>query len=450
MDLRTGSIRQHIWKIAFPASVGFFFQTMYNVVDTFFAGQISTQAVAALTISFPVFFLIVVIAEGLSIGSTAIISNALGESDYDKVMRYSSQTISYGAFCAIVLMLLGWTVSEPIFRHLGAEGLYLDYALIYIHTTFLGSIFFVGLTSFNAILVAYGNSWVRRNAQVAGFFLNCLLVPWFMFGGLGLPAMGFQGIALATILVVGLTVLYMGSYVISEGYLRGCTWRNFIPDISAFKELFIQSFPASFNLMTITLGFLVIMHFVKDFGQAAMAAYGITMRIEQLVLLPTVGLIIATITIVGQNNGAKQFDRIHETINKALKAGALIVACGALVMFLFPKQLIEPFSRDPSVLKFGTDYLVVAACISWAYMICSLTIAALQGMKRPFYALIIGLLRQVIIPLPLFYLIISVWKWDLLMMWWGLALVTWSAAIFSYFYVMWIIKREKLNNTLID
>ena len=120
--LTEGSIPKHIRNIALPMSIGFFFNTMYNVVDSFYAGRVSTSALAALALSFPVFFIIIAISEGIARGSSALIANAIGAKDVEKEKLLSGQVFSLGLICALSLTVIGLNVAPPLFRILGAEG----------------------------------------------------------------------------------------------------------------------------------------------------------------------------------------------------------------------------------------------------------------------------------------------------------------------------------------
>ncbi len=123
-DLTTGDIPKQIRAIAVPASVGFFFNTMYNVVDTYFGGLASTDALAALSLSFPVFFIIIALGTGVSTGATALIANAVGERDEDKARIYASQAISFSILVSLFLTIIGYHISPFLFQLLGAQGQY--------------------------------------------------------------------------------------------------------------------------------------------------------------------------------------------------------------------------------------------------------------------------------------------------------------------------------------
>ncbi len=153
---------------------------MYDVVDSFYAGQISTQALAALGLSFPVFLLIIATGGGLPRGASALIANAIGSNEPEKQRRYIAQTISIGMLVSIGLTVAGVFAARPLFQLLGASGDYLGDALSYMIPVFPGSVFFILSNLCNAILIASGDSKTFSRILVAGFLLNLILDPWFL------------------------------------------------------------------------------------------------------------------------------------------------------------------------------------------------------------------------------------------------------------------------------
>jgi len=423
-----------IKKIATPVVVGFFFNTMYNVVDTFFGGQVSTTALAALSLSFPVFFLIIIFDSGISTGITALLANIIGEGDQTKTKKYVGQSISFGIIVSIVITALGLMVSPSLFRLLGADGEYLSIALSYMNYIFYGAVFFIMISVANSILQARGNTKTYRNFLIGGFILNCILDPWFLYGGFGLPAMGFPGIAIATVTVELVGCMYIFGEVIREKLITRETFNHLTPEWSAVKEITSQALPASLNLATIGVGIFIITYFISNFGQTAVAAYGIATRIEQITLLPTIGITIAALSIIGQNNGARKLDRVNEAYKLCLKYGVIIMAIGAVLMFFLRNFLMSIFTNNPSVQSIGGNYLIFACFIFIAYALLFISVSALQGIKRPLYAVWIGLYRQIIAPVIVFYVLINIYHFGIDGVWWGVLGITWSAAIVTAVY----------------
>ena len=441
IQLTTQPIAKLIRQIAIPVSIGLFFHTMFNVVDTFFGGLISTQALAALSLSFPVFFIIIAMGSGFSTGTTALIGNALGAGDRDGARLFGIQGISFGILLSFVMTWVGVYASPYLFSLLGASDDYLATCLIYMNTIFLGTVFFIMVHMLNAILVALGDTRSFRNFLIAGFLLNIILDPWFIYGGLGIPPLEIAGIALATVLIQMSGGIYLGIKVYRTGLMSNKSVRDILPKPSYFKEIARQGFPASLNMITVGVGIFVITYFISKFGKEAVAAYGIATRVEQIILFPTIGLNTATLTIVAQNNGAKLFGRIKETLSTALRYGGILMGLGTIGVFLLAEQLMGLFTSDAQVVEIGATYLRIAAFVFYAYAILYVNVAALQGVKRPMYAIWIGLYRQIIAPIIVFYFLIQILDFGLMAVWWGIFSVTWSAAVITFFYARRLLRE---------
>ena len=443
--LTTKPIPGLIAQLAIPASIGMFFNTMYNVVDTWFSGLISTEAIAALSLSFPVFFVILAIGFGISTGTTALIANALGAGDEIEARLYAVQSVSFTIILSMLLMVLGLFSAPFLFKILGAEGSYLAISLSYINIIFYGLVFFSLTFVLNAILTAQGDTKSFRNVLTMGFFLNLVLDPWFIYGGLGMPALGLAGVAWATIFIQLLSTLFMSMRVIRSGLFCKDCWGMFVPRRRYFVDIGAQGFPASLNTMTIAIGIFIITWYLSRFGQNAVAAYGIATRVDQIALLPIMGLTTATLTLVGQNNGAGLYDRCVTAFQKALLYGTLVTTVSMIIVFCAPRVIMQIFTGDPAVVDIGAFYLRISAFIYWAYIILFVSVAALQGLKKPMYAIWIGLYRQIVAPAVAFYILAYLLGLGLTGIWWGIFLVTWSATIFTLYYV-----RRTMNRMFSD
>lgn len=433
-DLTTGPVAGHIRAIAVPASVGLFFHTMFNVVDTWIAGRLSTDALAALSLSFPAFFVIIALGSGLSTGATALVANALGRKDRESARELASQTMTFALLLSALLAAAGLAIAPAMFRLLGAQEAYLDTALAYMNVIFAGSGLFIFAFCCNALLNAMGDTKSFRNFLIAGCLANVLLDPWFVFGGLGLPALGIAGIAWATLTVELFGAAYLMRRVVAEGLLRPAGARDFLPRARVLGELARQGIPAAVNTATVGLGIFVITYFLSRFGQAPVAAYGAAVRVEQILLMPALGLTTTVLAITAQNNGAGLHDRSRQALNLALLYGGVLMALGGAVLFPAARPLMGLFTDDAEVLALGVSYLRIMAFLLFAYVILFLHVAALQGAKQPMFAIWIGLFRQLAAPLLVFPLLGHVLGWGVDGIWWGLFIVNWSAAAIALIY----------------
>ncbi|MEM9235293.1 MAG: MATE family efflux transporter [Verrucomicrobiota bacterium] len=434
LSLTTDPIPKLIWRIALPMSVGMLFQTLYNVVDTFCAGWLGTEALAALSLSFPIFFLVIASGSGISQGTTALLANALGGGDEADARRVFAQAITFIFIAGAVLTVLGLLAAPWLFRLLGAEGSYLEASLAYMNVILVGAIFTLLPMVLNSALTSAGNTLPFRNFLIGGFFANLILNPLFILGWLGLPKMGTAGIGLATVIVQLGGCLYLGIRVARMDNYRSLRPAEFKPDLAILRRIAGQAIPAALNMLTIAVGIFVITWFVKSFGQEAVAAIGIATRVEQIALMPAIGLNFAVLSIVGQNYGARNHARVREAWLTNLRYGAIMMLIGGLLVWLLRDPAMRMFSDDPKVIGHGRDYLLSASLTLAAYPILFVTVFALQGIKRPGFGLWMGLYRQLLAPVIVFHLLAMTLGWGTWGVWWGICLVTWSAALFAIAY----------------
>ncbi len=439
-DLVREPIPRLIKLIAWPAAIGFFFNTMYNVVDTWVAGQISGEALAALSLTFPVFFIIIAISMGISTGVTVLITNELGAGNKVKAKHYATQAIIFGVIISLLLTIIGYISSPALFKILGAEGSYLETALLYMQTIFLGSIFFSLSMIFNSILNAIGDTKSYRNVLIAGFFLNLILSPALALGWANLPVMGIFGIAIATIICNFLGFIYL-TYKVSKTKLIE-TDNLLSPKLKAFIDLSTQGLPASFSMLTMAIGAFMITYFVSQYGENAVAGYGTALRIEQIALIPAIGINIAVLTLIGQNNGAKRMDRIREIIKYGIRYILIINTLAAIFIFFIGNYLIKLFTNVPEIITFAEGYLFIAALLSWAYGLIFVTESVLRGLKRPIFPMIVGFARQIILPWPIFYLVTFTFALSITDLWWGLFSIVWLGAIAILAYTYYVLKNK--------
>ncbi|GAB6090630.1 MATE family efflux transporter [Spirochaeta dissipatitropha] len=436
--------------MALPASIGFFFNTMYNVVDTYWAGTLSTEALAGLSLSFPMFGVLLAVAIGTSSGSNALIANYLGAGKEAESRKILAQSLSFGFILTIILAIPVFFALRPILSILGGGTEAQDAALAYTRIIIAGGIFFVLNQVWNSGLQARGDTRTFRNILVVSFFVNVGLDPLFMFGwhpwGFTIiPAMGVRGIALATILVQAGGIFYIARRGRALEILKDIRPGDFIPRREAFREILGQALPGMLSFLTMAAGTFVITGYVGRFGTAAVAGYGSAIRIEQIALIPTIGLNIALATMVGQSNGAGKIERIRQSYRVTLLSGLGIFLVLYPFIFLFGHRLIGIFNDNPDVMTVGTAYLRIQSVTFYSYVILFQANSILQGLKRPGAIFWIGLYRQLGAPLGVFTLLAFALGMGVNGVWWGIALVNWSAAIFTWWWSWRLIhQREQM------
>ncbi len=445
LQLNSAPIPGLIFRIALPAAMGYFFNVMFNVVDSWYASQLSTSALAGVSLSFPLFFVFIALGMGFSSGSTALIGNALGASDFPRAASLCRQIVLFGLFIGIVIGVLGVQFNERVFVWLGAQGAYLQAAHDYMGVLFSVAPLMIMGPLINAGLAAQGKTYYLRNVLVVGFFANLLLDPWFIYGGFGVPAMGVKGIALATLVVNAGGVVYLSYQLWRSELIAALPWRDWLPDTAKLRDIMRQGVPAMFGMASTGVFFFIVNKYINEFGTAAVAAYGIGLRIEQLVLVSSMAVNHATLTLVANNMGAGDFARVRASRLSGLTITGSILLVGAFLLLLSGGPLMRLFSDDLEVLKFGIGYLAVEAFTLPAYALIHSNGGVLQGLKRPAAVMWAGLSRAVIFPIILLPFLLDYLQLGIEAVWWMIFALAWTTGLALTWHTNTVLKSEEIK-----
>ncbi len=432
MDFTRGDLKKQIRKIALPSSIGFLFMTLFNVVDTIYAGFISTDAVAGMSLSFPIFFILVSLGMGFSSGLTALISHSIGAKNIYKAWHYAYDAFKINLFIVVIIDVFGIIAVPYMFKAMNAAGADYDYGMDYMGVILYGAFFFIMNAFFRGILAAEGDTRSYRDFLIMGFFMNIILDYIFTV----VLKWGTFGVGLATVIIQVFGSIYLFYKVKVSELAKYFCLDIFRKKEKLYKEILRQGIPSSLNMMTIALGSFVINYFVNSYGGSkAMAAYGMAMRIEQLLLLPTIGINTAVLTIVGQNFGAVNFKRIHRVYKKSLFYGIVIMTAAMIIIFPFAKYFMYIFSRDMAVVDYGVEYLRIECFTFNTYVFLNVSLSVLQGVKKPGFSLVIGIYRQFLLPIIIFYIFAESLGMGVRGIWYGILVINWSAVIISLRYL---------------
>ena len=443
ISLTEDPIGQLFIKIAVPSSIGTIFMTLYNIVDTYFAGKISAVALAALAQTFPVYFIIIAIGVGFSIGTTSLIANAIGEKKDNEASFYLAQSILVSILAAIIVSIIGINLGPYIIFLMNPSTLTLNLSMDYLNIIFLGSIFIFIQMSANSSLSALGDTKSNMYVLIFSFFLNIILNPLFIFGYGIIPAMGIKGIALSTIISQFLGTIYIIYKTSRTNLVEYLYLKCFLPKIQIIFKLLSQGIPASIGMMMISVGVFIILYFVGQYGDIAIAGYGTAIRYEQLYLLPILGLNTAVLSMVGQNFGAKKINRINEIYNKALIYGCGIMIISGFIIYFTAESAVSLFTDNKEVIKFGTTYLKITALMEPIYPIFFISNALIQGLKKASIVMILTLVRMVFLPTIVLWYLIFYLNSSFAYVFWGLLIINWILGIFVFLLTKTIISKQK-------
>ena len=439
MNLTKGNIPFLVRKLAIPASVGTLFQTFYNIVDTFFAGKISPEALSALSKSFPIYFIIIATSIGVSVAGTSLIGNSIGENNKKNILYYFSHIIIYGFIVSLVITFLGLNYSEKIFILMGSSSEVTNLGTTYTDVIFYGSILFILVVSLNSLLHAEGDTRTYRNVLIISFFLNIILNPIFIFGFLFIPALGVKGIAIATLIAQLVALIIILIKVTFNKRVKEISKEFFFIKYYYIKNIFFQSMPITIAISGYSIAATIVFTYIGLSGEYAVAGYGAATRIEQVVLLPILGINTAIISIIAQNYGANLFDRVKETYFVSIKYGLFIMIISGILVYITAEVVPTFFSNNPEVLDYSTRYLKISAFILPAYPIFFLSNGFFMALKKSENAMINNILRNILVPIIVFYLA-KYLSADFNSFFWLWAVFQWTLSLLLLLFVMYFIK----------
>ena len=445
MNLLKGNVPKLVRKLAVPAMVGTLFQTLYNIVDTFFAGKISPEALSALSKSFPIYFIIIATSIGVTVAGTSLIGNSIGEKDNKKTLNYFSHIIYYGILISFFITFLGLYFAEKVFFLMGSTEEVVLLGLEYTNIIYSGSILFILVVSLNSLLHAEGDTITYRNILMLSFFLNVLLNPVFIFGFLFIPAFGVKGIGIATIISQFISFIIILFKILNNPRVLKITKEFLLPKFSYFKNIFFQSMPITISICGYALAAAIIFTYVGQSGEYAVAGYGVGTRIEQVVLLPILGINTAIISIIAQNYGAKNFERIKQTYFVAIKYAFIIMISSGVIVFISAGIITSIFSSDPDVIEYGKRYLKISAFVLPAYPVFFLSNGFFMALKKSEVAMISNFFRNVLNPIVVFYIAKYI-NASFETFFWIWVSINWFFSI-SYFFIVVYYFNAKLNKS---
>lgn len=442
MNLTKDSIWILLRKVTIPASTGSLFMTFYNLVDTYFAGKISPEALAAVAKSWPITFIALAISIGIQAGTQSLISNSVGAKKNKIASLYVAQSITFAIIISIFVTLFGLNFSEHLLKIMGSSTESIILTREYLDIIFYGSIIILVQLSLNGTLSAQGDTKSYRNILIISFFLNIFLNPLFIFGYGIIPAFGIAGLAISTLIAQGIGVLYLIYKVYCCKLKKFLYLECFIPKINLLINLFKQSVPIMFTMLMIMFGVFNIFYFVGQFGELATAGYGTAVRIEQVLLLPVIGLNTAVLSIAGQNYGARFFERIKEVYAKALIFGSGFMIIAGVIIYLSSTSVISFFTNDLEVINSGALYLKVAALIGPIYPVFFITSALFQALKLAIYSLYMTIIRLTLIPFLSLWYVINIKGGEYQDIFYTIMVTNWLMGIAVLFFIPFFLRKK--------
>lgn len=437
-DLTEGAISSHFRTLAIPGALGMLFNTLYNIVDMYFAGLLGTSAQAGIALGFQAFHIAMSFGVGLGAAMGALVGNALGARNRRQARRTIAQGIVYGVTAAIALGLAGLWYGPLIIRLVSEAGAYQDAGIRYFQILSLALPGFLVAFGCNGVLQAHGDGRSMQRALMVAFVANIGLNPLFIYGFPGLwSGIGFDGLAVSTVVSQTGVMLYMLRQVFRLRTMARLRARNFRPRADRFREISLQTLPTATSMLVMFLSGFVVQYALKGFGEHAVAGFGLGIRLEQILLLPVFGVTGALLPIASQNFGAGDYERVREALRFCWKVGFIMTATAAPILWFFGSAILSVFTDDPEVIRVGTIYLRIDGVILPVYMMLFSINGLLQALKRPMATVWISLYRQGFGIAFFIWLFVGVWGFDEHGVWFGVA----CAVISGLGLSLWIASR---------
>jgi putative MATE family efflux protein len=420
-DLTSVSIHRAIWYLAPPMILETGVQNLAQVLDTYWVGQLGSAALAAVTISITIRWVLNSLANGLGIGGMAVVARRIGAKDPAAAEHAAWQTILLGLTMSLILSVTGWILARPLLTLLGADAEVLPLGLAYMRIGFAGIFTLILVFAINAMLRGAGEAGIAMRVLFLVTAITVVLEPILIRGWGPLPPLGVAGAALAFVLGYG-AGLIMQLTILLRGRARICiNLHDLRPDFPLMVNIIRISLPSTIQMTLRSSSRLLIIAMVGLYGTFATAGYGVANRMLLIALIPCFGMGNAAGTLVGQNLGAHQPARAERSAWWVSAYSAVYMAVAALLLTIFAPSLIALFDPTPEVVAFGTECVRVVA---WS-MIGSaggvVLARGFDGAGNTVPAMAINLLTLWGMELPVAYVLSRWLGWGATGVWWGRA-----------------------------
>jgi putative MATE family efflux protein len=357
LELTSGDIGLPLFWLSLPIVITNLLQTAYNLVDTFYLGQYSTTALAAISFGFPLVFLLISLGLGLSVAGSVLVAQNTGAGDERQAEYAAAQTVTFSFVLAAILGAIGWVVVDDLLRLFGAEPATLVAATGYLRVIAVGLPLMFGFIVFISLMRGYGDTVTPMVVMFGSVVLNIALDPFLIFGWWVFPELGVQGAAYATVfsravaMAAGLAIMFQGTRGIKIHV------RDMRPDFGYARKILRIGVPASIEGTGRAISVNALFLVVGGFSTVVVAGYGIGIRIFSVIFLPAIAVSQGVETMVGQNIGAERVDRASTASQFAAKWMFVLLGAAGVLIFLVPRPIAAVFTNDPAVVDVAADFL---------------------------------------------------------------------------------------------
>ena len=401
----TMPINKLIINMSLPLITSMFVQAFYNIVDSLFVARINEDALTAVSMSFPAQNLMISAGVGVGVGITALIARYLGAHDDKGITRVVHNGIFLGILNSILFAFFGIFLAKFYFEFQKASGIIETYGIQYLSICSIFAFSIIMEITFERMLIASGKTIYTMITQSTGAIINIIFDPILIFGLLGFPKMGIVGAAVATIF--GQTVaMFMALYFnVTKNHEVRISIKKFAVDFKTIANIYEIGFPSIVMQSAASFMIFQLNNLLASFSTTATAVLGVYFKLQSFVILPVFGLNNSVISIVSYNYGAGKIKRLLKTVKVANIYAFSIMLAGFVLCQILPVQILKIFDASDNMLAIGVPALRI---ISFSFLIAPFSIVSsgtFQALGKGTFSLIISLIRQLIVILPLSYLL---------------------------------------------
>lgn len=441
--LISGNVGKILFNLTVPMIVGILSMVIFNLADTFFVGRLGTPELAALGFTLPVILIVNSLALGLGTGAMAVISRAVGQRSHHKVERLTTDSLLLAVLTAAFFVILGFLTIDPIFRLLGVTEKILPLIKTYMTIWYLGVIFVIVPMTGNNAIRSLGDTKTPSLIMLIGAGCNIILDPLLIFGIGPFPRLEIAGAAIATVIARAITFSVSLYVLIRREKMITFDIFPFKNVIDSWKQILFIGLPTSATrlIAPVAIGFITAL--MATYGAEAVAAFGVSSRIEFFALSTVVALSSVIAPFVGQNWGAKKLNRVNLGVKKsnlfALAWGLFSFALLAIIA----KPLASVFNNDPMVISTTVLYLRIVPIGFGLIGVLIISSSVLNVLHKPLHASFLMLTMMFVLFVPLAFL--GSHLFDIPGIFAGIAIAYLISGIIAHFTLSRVLATEEKN-----
>ena len=399
-NITEGPIPKILFYMAMGMLIGHIAMTAFNLTDTYFVSQLGTLELAAMSYTFPVVMLVNNFLFGIGLGTSAVISRAIGQKNHREVKRISTDSLLLIICLGTFFGVAGLLTIRPIFSALGAKGETLELVLRYMRICCFGMpVGAVPMVIDNAIR-ATGDTKTPGLIMLTVVVINIILDPLLIFGVWIFPRMGIEGAALATMIAKFASAALVVSFMHFRMKMFDFSELKLPVILNSWKKVLILGIPTSLSLMLMPISNAIVTRITAGYGDEAVASLGAGIKIDSLVLMGIFSLSSVLLPFTGQNYGAAKIDRVKSAL-RISELFALFWGTFMLIVFLFFRRNIAAmFTEDPVVLHHIMNYMLIIGLSFPAIGASIMCINVINGLQKPVRSTMLNFMRTIIILIP--------------------------------------------------